>query len=142
MPSCPGVAGPWIPPRVVIRPDRSRYHNGDPHRTRRPGGTAPCRSDEGASGRRQPTRHFPNPGDCGASPWEGGQPGVIVPLLNYLTSKPDGHTMASRRKGGGPDACGILANLWRLIQSVLDDSEAELEALGLSPKAFFLLEAV
>ena len=37
---------------------------------------------------------------------------------------------------------GILANLWQLIQSVLDDSETDLEALGLSPKAFFLLAAV
>jgi DNA-binding MarR family transcriptional regulator len=40
------------------------------------------------------------------------------------------------------DASGILASLWRLIESVLDDSEPALEALGLSPKAFFLLEAV
>ena len=44
--------------------------------------------------------------------------------------------------GGGPDACGILANLWRLIQGVMDDSEVELEALGLSAKAFFLLAEV
>ena len=50
--------------------------------------------------------------------------------------------MSSSGKKGGPDACGILANLWQLIQSVMDDSEADLEALGLSPKAFFLLEAV
>jgi DNA-binding MarR family transcriptional regulator len=44
--------------------------------------------------------------------------------------------------GGGSNTCGILANLGRLIQSVVDDSEAELEAIGLSAKAFFLLEAV
>jgi DNA-binding MarR family transcriptional regulator len=50
--------------------------------------------------------------------------------------------MSSRRNQGGPDACGILADLWRLIQAVMDDSEPELEALGLSPKAFFLLQAV
>jgi DNA-binding MarR family transcriptional regulator len=37
---------------------------------------------------------------------------------------------------------GILANLWRLVESVLDDSAPALEALGLSPKAYFLLEAV
>jgi DNA-binding MarR family transcriptional regulator len=36
----------------------------------------------------------------------------------------------------------ILANLWRLVESVMDDSAPALEALGLSPKAFFLLEAV
>ncbi len=42
----------------------------------------------------------------------------------------------------GSNACRILANLWRLVQGVMDDSEAELEALDLSPKAFFLLEAV
>jgi DNA-binding MarR family transcriptional regulator len=35
-----------------------------------------------------------------------------------------------------------MACLWRLIQSVLDDSEPDLEALGLTPKAFFLLAAV
>jgi DNA-binding MarR family transcriptional regulator len=35
-----------------------------------------------------------------------------------------------------------MASLWRLIQAVVDDSEAELEALGLSAKAFFLLGAV
>jgi DNA-binding MarR family transcriptional regulator len=50
--------------------------------------------------------------------------------------------MSSRSKKSGPDASGILAELWRLMQSVMDDSEPELEALGLSLKAFFLLEAV
>jgi DNA-binding MarR family transcriptional regulator len=50
--------------------------------------------------------------------------------------------MTASGSGSGPDACGILANLWQLIQSVMDDSEPDLEALGLSPKAFFLLEAV
>ena len=50
--------------------------------------------------------------------------------------------MSSSGEKGGPDACGILANLWQFIQSVMDDSEPALEALGLSPKAFFLLEAV
>ena len=50
--------------------------------------------------------------------------------------------MLSRRNQGEPDASCILADLWRLIQAVMDDSEPELEALGLSPKAFFLLEAV
>ena len=50
--------------------------------------------------------------------------------------------MSSSSKKGRPDACGILANLWQLIQSVLDDSEPDMEALGLSPKAFFLLAAI
>jgi len=50
--------------------------------------------------------------------------------------------MSSSGKKGRPDACGVLANLWQLIQSVMDDSEPALEALGLSAKAFFLLEAV
>jgi DNA-binding MarR family transcriptional regulator len=50
--------------------------------------------------------------------------------------------MSERRKKGGPDACGIMACLWQLIQSVMDDSEPAMEALGLSPKAFFLLAAV
>jgi DNA-binding MarR family transcriptional regulator len=50
--------------------------------------------------------------------------------------------MSSSGKKGGPDACGILANLWQLIQSVMDDSEPALGAFGLSPKAFFLLVSV
>ncbi len=50
--------------------------------------------------------------------------------------------MSPSSKKGEPDACGILANLWQLIQAVLDDSEPELAPLGLSPKAFFLLGAV
>ena len=50
--------------------------------------------------------------------------------------------MSSTSKKARPDACGILANLWQLIQSVLDDSERDLESLGFSPKAFFLLAAV
>jgi DNA-binding MarR family transcriptional regulator len=50
--------------------------------------------------------------------------------------------MSQSSKKRGPDACGILANLWQLIQSVMDDSEPDLEALGLSAKAFFLLAAV
>jgi DNA-binding MarR family transcriptional regulator len=63
-------------------------------------------------------------------------------MLNYLTSERDAPTMSSSSKKGGPDACGILANLWQLIQTVMDDSEPDLEALGLSPKAFFMLAAV
>ena len=39
-------------------------------------------------------------------------------------------------------ASGIMAHLWRLMRSVLDDSEPHLTALGFSTKAFFLLEAV
>src|SRR4051812_22993265 len=50
--------------------------------------------------------------------------------------------MSQSGEDGGPDACGTLARLWQLIQSVMDDSEPALEALGLSAKAFFLLEAV
>jgi DNA-binding MarR family transcriptional regulator len=49
---------------------------------------------------------------------------------------------SSRKKKGEPDACGILANLWQLVQSVLDESETDLDGLGLSPKIFFLLAAV
>jgi DNA-binding MarR family transcriptional regulator len=66
----------------------------------------------------------------------------IIPLLNYLTSERGAPTMSSSSRKGRPDASGILANLWQLIQSVLDDSEPEMEALGLSPKAFFLLAAI
>jgi DNA-binding MarR family transcriptional regulator len=50
--------------------------------------------------------------------------------------------MSSSGEKRGADGCGILANLWRLMQSVMDDSEPALGALGISPKAFFLLEAV
>ena len=50
--------------------------------------------------------------------------------------------MSQSGEDGGRDACGTLARLWQLIQSVMDDSEPALEALGLSAKAFFLLEAV
>ncbi|MDR3633229.1 MAG: MarR family transcriptional regulator [Isosphaeraceae bacterium] len=50
--------------------------------------------------------------------------------------------MSPSGKKGEPDACGILANLWQLVQSVMDDSEGDLETLGLSPKAFFLLDTV
>lgn len=44
--------------------------------------------------------------------------------------------------GGRPDAWGILTNLWRLMQSIMDESAPGLEGLGLSPKAFFLLASV
>jgi DNA-binding MarR family transcriptional regulator len=50
--------------------------------------------------------------------------------------------MSSSGKVGEPDSCGILAHLWQLVQSVLDDSEPALEALGLTPKTFFLLAEV
>jgi DNA-binding MarR family transcriptional regulator len=49
---------------------------------------------------------------------------------------------SSGTKKGQPDACVILANLWQLVQSVLDESEPDLDGLGLSPKTFFLLAAV
>jgi DNA-binding MarR family transcriptional regulator len=48
----------------------------------------------------------------------------------------------SGKKKGEPDASGILANLWQLVQLVLDESEPALDDLGLSPKTFFLLSAV
>jgi DNA-binding MarR family transcriptional regulator len=93
-------------------------------------------------------RETPSKPRAGAMPRErrktdvAGPARVIIPLLNYLTSELDEPTMPKSRKKGEPDACGILACLWQLIQSVMDDSEPDLEALGLSPKAFFLLAAV
>ena len=42
----------------------------------------------------------------------------------------------------GPDAWDVLAHLWRLMNSILDESAPALEAIGLTPKAFFLLAAV
>jgi DNA-binding MarR family transcriptional regulator len=50
--------------------------------------------------------------------------------------------MPSIESWNGPDAWGILAHLWQLMQSVLDESAPALEAIGLTPKAFFLLAAV
>ncbi len=51
--------------------------------------------------------------------------------------------MTSSSEGpGGADAWGILAHLWQLMQSVLDESAPALEAIGLTPKALFLLAAV
>jgi DNA-binding MarR family transcriptional regulator len=49
---------------------------------------------------------------------------------------------SSGKRKGEPDACVILANLWQLVQSVLDESEPDLDGLGLSPKTFFVLAAV
>jgi DNA-binding MarR family transcriptional regulator len=49
---------------------------------------------------------------------------------------------SSGKKKGEPDACGIMANLWQLVHSVLDESVPDLEGLGLSAKTFFLLESV
>jgi DNA-binding MarR family transcriptional regulator len=50
--------------------------------------------------------------------------------------------MPSSESGRTPEPWGILAGLWQLMQSVMDDSAPALEALGLTPKAFFLLAAV
>jgi DNA-binding MarR family transcriptional regulator len=50
--------------------------------------------------------------------------------------------MSSRESKREPDAWSILAHLWQLTQSVLDESAPALEAIGLSPKAFFLLTTV
>jgi DNA-binding MarR family transcriptional regulator len=52
--------------------------------------------------------------------------------------------MSARGRGetGGADASGVLAHLWQLIQAVMDDAAPALEAVGLSPKAFFLLAEV
>ncbi|QEH35691.1 putative HTH-type transcriptional regulator YusO [Aquisphaera giovannonii] len=50
--------------------------------------------------------------------------------------------MSPSEKEGPRDASGTLANLWRLMQSILDEAAPVLEAQGLSPKAFFVLEAV
>lgn len=50
--------------------------------------------------------------------------------------------MTASGRNDGPDACEVLAGLWQLVQSVLDEAEHEFEALGLSPKTFFLLSAV
>jgi DNA-binding MarR family transcriptional regulator len=40
------------------------------------------------------------------------------------------------------DAWEIMGSLWQLGQGVLDESAPEFEAIGLSPKTFFLLSAV
>jgi DNA-binding MarR family transcriptional regulator len=66
----------------------------------------------------------------------------IIRKWNYLTSEQAVRTMPVSGSGEGTDAWGILANLWRLIQSVMDESAPALEGLGLSPKAFFLLASV
>ncbi len=50
--------------------------------------------------------------------------------------------MSSSGEECGRDAYETLANLWRLIQSVLDEAEPTLVALELSPKALFLLETI
>jgi DNA-binding MarR family transcriptional regulator len=50
--------------------------------------------------------------------------------------------MPSSEMGGGPEPWSILAHLWQLIQSVMDDSAPALEEMGLTPKAFFLLATV
>lgn len=42
----------------------------------------------------------------------------------------------------GPGAWDVLAQLWSLMNSILDESAPALEAIGLTPKAFFLLAAV
>ncbi len=50
--------------------------------------------------------------------------------------------MTPSEKGDGSDASLILGQLWHLVGSVLDEVEPSLEALGMSPKAFFLLVEV
>jgi DNA-binding MarR family transcriptional regulator len=59
-----------------------------------------------------------------------------------LTSEQIELIMPSNQPEGGPDSWSILAHLWQLIQSVMDDSAPSLEGLGMSPKAFFVLAAV
>jgi len=43
---------------------------------------------------------------------------------------------------GGPGAWAIQTHLWQLLQSVLDEAAPALGAVGLTPKAFFLLAGV
>lgn len=50
--------------------------------------------------------------------------------------------MPGGRKKGGRDAYGTLADLWRLLQSIIDDSGPTFEDLRISVKAYFLLDAV
>ncbi|WP_435021463.1 MarR family winged helix-turn-helix transcriptional regulator [Tundrisphaera sp. TA3] len=50
--------------------------------------------------------------------------------------------MVPSDEGVGRDAGALLADLWRLFQAILDDSEPALAELGLSVKAFYLLEAI
>jgi DNA-binding MarR family transcriptional regulator len=50
--------------------------------------------------------------------------------------------MSSSESKQESDAWNVLAHLWQLTQSVLDESAPALEAIGLSPKAFFLLTTV
>ncbi|WP_435007932.1 MarR family winged helix-turn-helix transcriptional regulator [Tundrisphaera lichenicola] len=42
----------------------------------------------------------------------------------------------------GSEASAILGGIWEVIESVMNDSAPALEALGLSPKAYFLLDVV
>ena len=49
---------------------------------------------------------------------------------------------SSSKLPGGPDAWEVLAQLWQLMSSLLDESAPALEAIGLTPKAYFVLAAV
>lgn len=66
----------------------------------------------------------------------------IIQTLNYLTSKQVVRNMSASGSRGKPEPWGTLANLWRLMQSVMDESAPALEGLGLSIKTFFLLTNV
>ena len=50
----------------------------------------------------------------------------------------------SSSSGEGDDraASGTLAGLWQVIQSIMDESEPAMAAIGLSHKAFFLLDCL
>ena len=65
-------------------------------------------------------------------------------MSNYLTSESTARNMVKSETSGdsGPDSWGILSNLWKLIQLVLDESAPALEGLGLTPKVFVLLASV
>jgi DNA-binding MarR family transcriptional regulator len=67
----------------------------------------------------------------------------MIPQLNYLTSKQVESIMtSSSERPSCPQAWNLLAHLWRICSTVLDDSAPALEEMGLSPKTFFLLKAV
>lgn len=68
----------------------------------------------------------------------------MIPLWNNLTSEQVVPNMPESEigTGGRPDALNVMANLWQLMHSLIDESAPALDSIGLSPKAFFLLSMV
>jgi DNA-binding MarR family transcriptional regulator len=67
---------------------------------------------------------------------------MSLPLLNYFTLEQPRRIMSSSELPSELDAWRILGPLWQMMYGIMEEASPAMEAIGMTPKSFFLLTIV